>query len=149
MNRKLCATGLLSALSLTVAACAGPAIPRAGGEGPRPPSSSIPKGGTPKGSSPRAPRPSVTPPPIVRPVQQNNVIGNSAEALSRSLGRPRIDVTEGYGRKMQFLGTGCVLDVYFYPPTSGAAPVATHVDARSLDGRDIDVNRCADMLRRR
>jgi hypothetical protein len=91
----------------------------------------------------------VTPPPIVRPVQNNALIGNSADALARSYGRPRIDVTEGSGRKMQFAGSSCVIDVYFYPPSAGAAPVATHVDARSPDGRDVDVDRCAQSLRRR
>lgn len=134
MNRNLWAPFAVSALALILAGCAGPAIPRSGG-------------GT---SGSKAPRPAVvTPPPVVRPVQQNVLIGNSADALSRSLGRPRLDVTEGSGRKMQFVGNSCVLDVYFYPPSAGAPPVATHVDARSPDGRDVDINRCAESARRR
>jgi hypothetical protein len=138
MNRKLSATTLLSVIALALAGCAGPAIPRAG------------TGGT-SGSSvgKKPPRPSVTQPPVVRPVQQNILIGNSAEALSRSMGRPRLDVAEGSGRKMQFAGPSCVIDIYFYPPSAGAAPVATHVDARSPDGRDVDINRCAEALQRR
>ncbi|HET6537976.1 MAG TPA: hypothetical protein VFG34_07660 [Sphingopyxis sp.] len=133
MNRNLLAVLSVSALSLFLAGCAGSAIPRTG---------------TPSGTK-TPPTARVTPPPVVRPVQNNILIGNSAEALSRSIGRPRIDVTEGSGRKMQFLGANCVLDVYFYPPSAGTAPVATHVDARTPDGRDMDVNRCAESMRRR
>lgn len=138
MNRSFAAPFMVSALALILAGCAGPAIPRIGGNG----------GGSGGGS--KAPRPvSATPPPVVRPVQQNILIGNSADALSRSLGRPRLDVTEGSGRKMQFVGNNCVLDVYFYPPSAGAAPVATHVDARSPNGSDVDINRCAQSVQRR
>lgn len=137
MNRPTIRTSLsLAMLSMVLAGCAGPAIPRSGGNG----------GGT--GKIP--PRPVVvTPNPVVRPVQQNMVIGHSAEALSRSMGRPRLDVTEGAGRKLQFVGAACVMDIYIYPPSSGAAPVASHVDARSPDGRDTDINRCAQSLQRR
>src|SRR3546814_8937291 len=44
--------------------------------------------------------------------------------------------TEGAGRKLQFSGSNCTLDVYFYAPRAGANPVATHVDARTPDGRN-------------
>ena len=133
MNRNYLAPFTVSAFALILAGCAGPAIPRSGGN-----------------ASGGKARPVVTtPPPVVRPVQNNILIGNSAEALSRSLGAARLDVTEGSGRKMQFVGTSCVLDVYFYPPSAGAAPVATHVDARSPDGRDVEINRCAESVRRR
>lgn len=136
MNRPTIRTSLsLALLSVILAGCAGPAIPRSGGQ-----TGKIP------------PRPVVTTPtpaPVVRPVQHNMLIGQSADALSRSMGRPRLDVTEGAGRKMQFVGAACVMDVYIYPPSNGAAPVATHVDARSPDGRDADINRCAQSLQRR
>lgn len=139
MIRNFSATVTVTALALILSACAGPAIPSSGA-----------KSGSGSGSSSRnAPRPVVTPPPIVRPVQHNQLIGNSADALNRALGRPRIDITEGSGRKIQYQGTSCVLDVYFYPPAAGASAVATHVDARSPDGKDVDVNRCADSIRRR
>lgn len=149
MNRNLSATLILSALSMILAGCAGPAIPRAGSGGSDVKSSRpAPRPSTRPPARPPA-RPVATPPPIVRPVQNNLLIGHSADALARSYGSPRIDVTEGTGRKMQFAGSSCVIDVYFYPPTAGAAPVATHVDARSPDGRDVDVDRCAQSLRRR
>lgn len=135
MIRNFSATLTISAFALIVAGCAGPAIPRAGSD---------------SGSSARNPaRPIVTPPPVVRPVQQNMLIGHSADGLTRRYGSARIDVSEGSGRRMQFAGSSCVIDVYIYPPSAGAAPVATHVDARSPDGRDVDVDRCAQSLQRR
>lgn len=114
---------LLGALSL--GACAGPAIPRA--------------------TPPRATAP---PPTVVRPVQNNALIGSSADAVGRMFGKPRLDVTEGAGRKLQFAGAACILDIYFYAPRAGADPVATHVDARTPDGRNAEVNSCAQSIQR-
>ncbi|HMO76163.1 MAG TPA: hypothetical protein PKD99_05335 [Sphingopyxis sp.] len=88
------------------------------------------------------------PPAVVRPVQHNDLIGQSPAAVGRLFGQPRIDVTEGGARKLQFQGSACVLDIYFYAPRAGADPVATHVDARTPDGRNAEVNSCADALRR-
>ena len=117
--------GAIVLLGLTLGACAGPAIPRA----------------TP-------PRTAAPPPTVVRPVQNNVLIGNSADAIGRMFGKPRLDVTEGAGRKLQYAGSNCTLDVYFYAPRAGADPVATHVDARTPDGRNAEVNSCAQSLRR-
>lgn len=98
---------------------------------------------------PRPAAPVATPPaPTVRPVQNNNLIGSSADALGRLFGKPRIDVVEGAGRKLQFAGNACILDIYLYAPRQGAAAVASHVDARTPEGRDADVNSCAAALRR-
>ena len=72
----------------------------------------------------------------------------SADAIGRMFGKPRLDVTEGAGRKLQFAGSSCTLDVYFYVPRAGASPVATHVDARTPDGRNAEVNSCAQSLQR-
>lgn len=119
----------LAALSSTLAACAGPAIPG---------------GGT-------SPRPTVTAPPpptIVRPVQQNSLIGSNVDAIGRMFGKPRLDLSEGAARKLQFAGAACILDIYFYPARAGAEPVATHVDARTPDGRNAEVDGCAATLRR-
>lgn len=116
----------IAGLGLTLGACAGPAIPRPA---------------TPPAAGP-------PPPAVVRPVQNNALIGNSADAVGRMFGKPRLDVSEGAGRKLQFAGTACVLDVYFYAPRAGANPVATHVDARTPDGRNAEVNSCAQSLRR-
>ena len=124
-NRRLAA---IAGLTLTLGACAGSAIPRA-----TPP-----------------PRTTATPPPttVVKPVQNNALIGNSADAIGRMFGKPRLDITEGAGRKLQFAGSNCILDIYFYAPRAGANPVATHVDARTPDGRNAEVNSCAQALQR-
>jgi hypothetical protein len=122
-NRRLTA---IAGLALTLGACAGPAIPRAT---PPPPTAQQPT-------------------TVVKPVQNNALIGNSADAIGRMFGKPRLDVTEGAGRKLQFAGSNCTLDVYFYAPRAGANPVATHVDARTPDGRNADVNSCAQSLQR-
>lgn len=115
----------IASLALTLGACAGPAIPR-----------------------PSTPPPVTQQPTVVKPVQNNALIGNSADAIGRMFGKPRLDVTEGAGRKLQFAGTNCILDVYFYAPRAGANPVATHVDARTPDGRNAEVNSCAQSLQR-
>lgn len=121
-NRRLAA---IVGVALTLGACAGPAIPR-----------------------PSTPPPAASQPTVVRPIQNNALIGNSADAIGRMFGKPRLDVTEGAGRKLQFGGISCILDVYLYAPRSGANPVATHVDARTPDGRNAEVNSCAQSLRR-
>ena len=121
-NRPLAAA---AGLALTLGACAGPTIPR-----------------------PAATPPAAATPPVVRPVQNNALIGSSVDAVGRMFGKPRLDVTEGAGRKLQFAGPRCILDIYFYAPRAGADPVATHVDARVPDGRNADVNSCAEALRR-
>lgn len=117
----------LAALSLTLAACGGSAIPR------------------PVPSHPAAPPPPAT---VVRPVQQNSLIGSNADAIGRMFGKPRLDLHEGAARKLQFAGTACILDIYLYPARTGAEPVATHVDARTPDGRNAEVDSCAAALRR-
>lgn len=75
------------------------------------------------------------------------VIGADAEALTRQFGAPRLDVREGDARKLQWSGIPCVLDAYLYPPDAGGRPVATFVDARRGDGRDVDRAACVAALR--
>lgn len=125
INRLATAAGL----ALLLGGCAGSAIPT-----PRP---------TPGTATPPAP-PIAAP----RPVQNNSLIGQGANSAIRLFGTPRIDVTEGSGRKLQFAGTACVLDIYYYTPRQGADPLATHVDARTPDGRDANVESCVAALRR-
>lgn len=77
------------------------------------------------------------------------VIGADSAALQRQFGSPRLDVHEGDARKLQFSGEACVLDIYLYPPSQGATPTATYVDARrSSDGLDVDRASCVRALRR-
>jgi len=76
------------------------------------------------------------------------VIGADTSALQRQFGAPRLDVWEGDARKLQFTGEACVLDIYLYPPTQGATPTATYVDARrASDGIDVDRAACVKALR--
>jgi len=77
------------------------------------------------------------------------VIGRDARALAAAFGTPDLDIREGRARKLQFLGPACVLDVYLYPSRTGAEPVATHVDARLPDGRDMDRASCIAAISRR
>lgn len=90
-------------------------------------------------------RPLATPPRIV---QNNSLVGQHANAALSLFGKPRLDVAEGAGRKLQFAGTACILDIYYYAPKAGADAIATHVDARTPDGRDTNVDSCVSALRR-
>ena len=101
------------------------------------------------------PRPA---PPVVRPApppapphitQSNSLIGHNANAALSQFGKPRLDVKEGMGRKLQFAGPPCILDVYYYAPKQGSEPIATHVDARTPEGRDANVESCINALGRR
>ena len=77
------------------------------------------------------------------------VIGADANALQRQFGTARLDVWEDDARKLQFTGDPCVLDVYLYPPSPGAEPRATYVDARrASDGLDVDRAACVRALKR-
>ncbi len=75
------------------------------------------------------------------------VIGARAEELQRKFGAAQLDIWEGDARKLQFSGSACVMDVYLYPPQAGAAPVATHVEARrESDGQAVDRAACVRAL---
>ncbi len=77
------------------------------------------------------------------------VIGRNETALANLFGPPRLAVTEGDARKLQFVGRACVLDVYLYPLSPGGEPSATYVDARrASDGLDVDRARCVAALKR-
>lgn len=116
----------IAVLALLLGGCAGSAIPRAT-PAPGGPSATI---------------------PAPRPVQNNSLIGHPANAALSLFGKPRLDVTEGSARKLQFGGSACILDIYYYAPRQGADPLATHVDARTPDGRDANIPSCIDALRR-
>ncbi|WP_428685090.1 hypothetical protein [Sphingopyxis sp.] len=118
----------VAALAATLGGCGAAAVPR-----PAPPSGVRP-----------APPP--TPPRIT---QSNSLVGHNANAALQMFGKPRLDVQEGMGRKLQFAGTPCILDVYYYAPKQGSEPVATHVDARTPEGRDANVESCINALGRR
>lgn len=87
--------------------------------------------------------------PLHTPAGLERVMGRTARALIALLGEPGLDLREGPGRKLQFLGSSCVLDAYLYAPRRGGDPVVTHVDARLPDGRDTDKAACVEALSRR
>ena len=104
----------------------------------------------PEADAPRVAPPVAPPPaPTYSTLGLESVIGRGARALSALFGAPDLDVREGSARKLQFLGPACVLDVYLYPPRGGGDPIATHVDARLPDGRDMDRSSCVAALSRR
>ncbi len=76
------------------------------------------------------------------------VIGATRGDLISQFGPARLDVWEGDARKLQFIGTACVLDVYLYPLAAGSEPEATYVDARrSSDAMEVDRAACIAALR--
>jgi hypothetical protein len=92
----------------------------------------------------------LAPPPVFRPPPAGDpVLGQNAAAVSNLLGHPRLDLREGAGRKLQFTGNGCVVDVYFYAPRAQGEPIATHIDARGQDGRDADKGYCISAMAKR
>ena len=116
----------VAALAATLAGCAATAVPRPAQPATRP----------------------VPPPTAPRITQSNSLVGHSANAALSLFGKPRLDVKEGMGRKLQFAGAPCILDIYYYAPKQGAEPIATHVDARTPDGRDANVDSCISALQR-
>jgi hypothetical protein len=73
----------------------------------------------------------------------------TAGELIQHLGRPRLQIVEGEGTKLQFAGPNCVLDVYLYPPPGGGAPRATLIEARNLQGGDASAQSCTAALEKR
>lgn len=101
-------------------------------------------------SRPAPTRPAERPAPQVQSVPGlEGVIGADKAALIRQFGQPRLDVIEEDAIKLQWSGVPCILDIYLYPPKNGGAPVATYVDARRGDGRDVDRAACVAALRQR
>jgi hypothetical protein len=96
-----------------------------------------------------APAPAVPAAPAYSITGLESVMGSTAGALIGQFGNPDLDVREGNGRKLQFLGPACVLDAYLYPRRGGGEAVVTHVDARQPDGREMDRSSCVAALSRR
>ncbi len=106
-------------------------------------------------AAPGAPPPPVTraatPPPPKAPTRMTGqgiegVIDATAAQLVAKFGRPRIDLSEGDARKLQFAGAACVLDVYLYTLQTGGDQRATWLDARRLDGQTVDPAACIGAL---
>jgi len=91
-----------------------------------------------------SPRPA---PAVIRGLE--SVIGKDANAVKRLFGEPRLDIVEVYGRKLQFVGTPCILDAFLYPERKGGREIVTYVDARRSDGAAVDRAACIEALQRR
>lgn len=77
------------------------------------------------------------------------MIETNAATLVRQFGTPRLDVTEGDMRKLQFASSACVLDIFLYPLRPGAEPLSTWIEARrASDGAEVDRQACIQALRR-
>lgn len=100
-----------------------------------------------------APPPKPQPVPVrsapMRPVGLERVVGADARALTALFGTPDQDVREEGAVRLQFRSPICVLDAYLYAPSKGKEPVATYIDTRQVDGRDIDRASCVAALVRR
>lgn len=69
--------------------------------------------------------------------------GMTAGELIEHFGKPRLQITEGIGTKLQFAGPACVLDAYLYPPgNGGGTPRVTEIDARNFQGTDVNPQSC-------
>jgi hypothetical protein len=97
-----------------------------------------------------APRPAPTPVPVkpATPATSSQhdhhaVNGMTAGELIQHFGKPRLQIVEGEGTKLQFAGPNCVLDVYLYPPPGGGSPRATLIEARNFQGMDVSAQSCA------
>lgn len=81
-----------------------------------------------------------------------SVLGLNVSQLKRKFGTPRLDVREANGRKLQFDGKACILDVYLYAPdgspVTDKSEVTTHIDARRSDGAEVDRASCVRALSR-
>jgi hypothetical protein len=99
-----------------------------------------------------APRPEPAPAPApTSPGQADHrsINGMTAHELTQLFGRPRLQIVEGEGTKLQFAGPNCVLDVYLYPPPGGGAPRATLIEARNSQGNDVNAQSCAATIQQR
>jgi len=92
------------------------------------------------------PPPPVVVPPPPPPPGLDRLIGKPADAVTALLGPASLDKTEGPGRLLQFVRPPCVLDVYLYPPASGAAAVVRTAAARKPDGARMDPGGCLGLI---
>jgi hypothetical protein len=89
------------------------------------------------------------PPPVVQPqqpVEQNALIGLTAQDLVGRFGAPALQIREGTSFKLQFRGARCVLDAYLYPSGNGGTLRVTHVDTRLPSGADMPQAACTTSL---
>lgn len=93
-------------------------------------------------------RPGVAPRVPIPTAGLERVMGQTEAGLTRLLGRPDAEFSEGTARKLQFAGAICVMDAYLYPDGL-RPPVVTYLDTRQRDGSPIDRASCLAALTRR
>jgi len=73
--------------------------------------------------------------------------GMTVGELIEHFGKPRLQIVEGVGTKLQFMGPACVLDAYLYPPgNGGGTPRVTEIDARNFQGADVAAQGCVQAI---
>jgi hypothetical protein len=93
--------------------------------------------------SPGPVQPSAPEPATANSHDHSTLNGMTANELGQHFGRPKLQIREGDGTKLQFAGPGCVLDAYLYPSPSGAGvPRVTHVDTRNFQGGPVNTQNC-------
>ena len=118
-------------------------------QAPPPPPRPATQGQVPPTQPPPAPVVGFRQPQVLEGPGLNGIIRQDARTVSQRFGVPRLDVVEGDMRKLQFTGTACVLDVFFYPLSQGSEPVATWIEARrASDGAAVDRLACIQALSR-
>ena len=89
------------------------------------------------------PGPAAPSPPAGGAHSHSTLAGMTANELAEHFGKPRLQIREGDGTKLQFAGSACVLDAYLYPPQAGGGvPRVSHVDARNAQGDPVNVGGC-------
>ncbi len=97
--------------------------------------------------APQTAPPAPGPGPAPRP--STLLLGLSASELGERFGQPRLQLREGPGIKLQWADSGCVLDVFLYPPESGRGLArVTHAEARAPSGAGMAVETCIGRLER-
>lgn len=94
-------------------------------------------------AAPAAPtRPAEDAAAILADPKLGEILGKPAESILALFGSASLDRAEADTRHLQFGGSPCILDVYFYPETDGAPATARHVEARMIDGKDASAGDC-------
>ncbi len=70
------------------------------------------------------------------------VMGKSPAAVIALLGSPRLDRNEGRTRQLQYVGRGCVLDLFAVALPAGGAGLVSYAEARTPTGAKADPVAC-------
>lgn len=94
-------------------------------------------------AAPPPPRPAAPAPVVFAPVPGlERVLGKPAIAATALLGAAGLDRHDGPARHLQFVGSDCILDLYYYPDPAAGQPTARYADARHRDGKPDTPARC-------